>query len=112
MGVAVDSLGNVFVANASSGTVVEVATGGAISAFASGLASPQGLAFDSNGNLYAATGATLTRIAPDGSQSVFGTGLSGPVYIANRTLAVPEPASAAVLVFGLAAWALGRGREQ
>ena len=104
MGVAVDAQGNVFVANASSGTIVEVATSGAITTFASGLAGPQGLAFDSAGNLYAATGAALTRIAPDGSTSMLGTGLSGPVFIANQTLAVPEPQSLALLATGALFW--------
>jgi sugar lactone lactonase YvrE len=103
MGVAVDAHGNVFVANRSSGTIAEVAAGGAITTFASGLDNPAGLAFDSAGNLYAAnspnggTGTTLTRITPDGTSSIFASGLNEPVFIANQTMAVPEPQSFALL---------------
>jgi sugar lactone lactonase YvrE len=106
MGVAVDPHGNAFIANRSSGTIAEVATGGAITTFASGLDNPSGLAFDSSGNLYAANspngglGTTLTRIAPDGSSSIFATGLDEPLFIANQTLAVPEPHALALLAVG------------
>ena len=52
------------------------------STFASGLASPKGLAFDGNGRLYvadAAAGTVSFYTTPDGSSSLYVTGLSSPV---------------------------------
>jgi hypothetical protein len=45
---------------------------------------PQGLAFDSAGNLFATdyTLGMIYKFAPDGAQSTFASGLSGPWYVA------------------------------
>jgi sugar lactone lactonase YvrE len=65
--------------------VFDSTTGTALGTFAnSGLADPQGLAFDSVGNLYAAnwnTG-TIEKFTPSGVASVFATGLNRPTGLA------------------------------
>ena len=62
-----------------------------------------GLAFDTNGNLYAADSALnqISQISPDGlTVSTFATGIPSPTFIAI----VPEPGSAlvGVLLLGVA----------
>lgn len=88
-GLARDSAGNLFVAEAITNNIFEVTPSGAISTFAStGLSNPLGLAFDGAGNLYAANAndGTIEEFTPAGSGSVFAntgqTGLFGPVGLA------------------------------
>jgi hypothetical protein len=56
-----------------------------ISTFASGFASPQGLAFDASGNLYVANDTvvgTVSKVTPGGVVSTFATGFSAPKGLA------------------------------
>jgi DNA-binding beta-propeller fold protein YncE len=73
------------------GVIYEYASNGTRSAFATGLDSPIGLAFDSSGNLYVAnsggSGGSIEKFAPNGSSTIFalGTnpqGLNGPYGLA------------------------------
>jgi hypothetical protein len=89
----------------STGTVTRVAPGGTQSAFATGLASPQGMACDQAGNLYVAcNNGSIQEFAPGGSGSVLTSwGLqggdlgslavdgAGDVYICNGALDVYYP---------------------
>lgn len=58
------------------GSVIEIAPDGTQSTFATGLTgAPQGVAFDSSGNLFVADdlGSSIFKIAPDGTVSIFAT---------------------------------------
>lgn len=84
---AVDSSGNLYVAQQAGTTVNKITPGGSVSTFATGLSGPTGLAFDTSGNLYVAnynngSGTTVSKITPGGSVSTFATGLSAPVGMA------------------------------
>lgn len=94
-GIAFDNGGNLFVANSGTNggldslknTIVKFTSDGVRSTFAtafSGLSSPQGLAFDSAGNLYVANSGngTIEKFTPTGIGSVFTSGLSSPSSIA------------------------------
>ena len=78
---------NLFVANqggTSGTTITEITPGGAQSRFASGLSSPDGLAFNSAGDLFVANqeGDTITEITPGGVRSTFASGLQVPCGLA------------------------------
>ncbi len=84
---AVDSSGNLYVAQQAGTTVNKITPGGSVSTFATGLSGPTGLAFDTSGNLYVAnynngSGTTVSKITPGGSVSTFATGLNGPEGLA------------------------------
>lgn len=78
--------GNLFVAGYYGGDIYEFTPGGAQSTFASGLGNPDGLAFNSAGDLFVATVTTVPGAAgyideftPGGAQSTFAaTGTSAP----------------------------------
>ena len=75
---------NLFIPSAS-GTITKCAPDGTCTNFATGLNLPTGLAFDGDGNLYAANhlGNTITKFAPDGTPTLFAsTGISGPQALA------------------------------
>ena len=83
---AVDSSGNLYIANSDSNTVSKVLAGAiTASATLSGLSQPTALAFDSSGNLYVANfgNNTVSRFAP-GATTAGATlgGLSGPTALA------------------------------
>ncbi len=93
---AVDSQGNLYVANTNARTVNKVTPRATVSVFASGFSSPRGLAFDAQGNLYVANAgdSTVRKVTPQGVVSIFviaglwaPTGLAfdpqGNLYIAN-----------------------------
>lgn len=90
-GVVLDGQGELFVSLTSSGAIAKVTQAGAMTTFASSLSGPAGISFDSLGNLFVATGTTLTKLKPDGSLADPIPGLHSAQYIANRTLAIPEP---------------------
>ena len=77
-GMAFDSAGNLYVANALGNSIEKFTPGGASSVFASGLNIPIGLAFDASGNLYVTDSGdgTIVKFTPGGSGSVFATGFS------------------------------------
>jgi DNA-binding beta-propeller fold protein YncE len=74
------------VASFGTNVIVKIARDGTSSIFAnSGLNGPDGLAFDSAGNLFVSNylGNTVTKITPDGVSSLFAsTGLNRPAAIA------------------------------
>jgi len=73
--------GDIYVSNGSGSVTAYTTTGGIVRSFLIGQTSnPEGLAFDSNGNLYVADDDThvVLKIAPNGSMSTFVSGLGGP----------------------------------
>ena len=78
--------GQVLYASFDNGTIerFDLATGQDLGPFASGLNSPQGLAFDASGNLYTANAGnnTIARITPNGVVSTFASGLNSPQGLA------------------------------
>lgn len=79
----------VFVSNSGSGagTTISQVSGGSVSTFATGLGSPggpEGLAFDSSGNLYVANNHdnSLAKVTPGGVVSTFGSYVYQPVGLA------------------------------
>src|SRR5579863_580516 len=83
-GVAVDSAGNVYIANTPRSEVVRVSRSGTIARVGSGFAFPQGVATDSSGNVYVADTlhSEIKRVAADGKISTVGSGFSGPAGVA------------------------------
>ena len=76
---------NLFVADSGSGNIYEFTTNGVRSTFASGLASPYGLAFNSAGDLFVSSwsgGGSVTEITPSGAQSVYASGFGYPIGLA------------------------------
>ena len=85
--------GDLYVSNLATNTVEVYSPDGAKSVFASGLSSPQGLAFDHAHNLYVADGGSGSIFKYDtaGTRTTFYTGLSSPVGLTingNRLLVV------------------------
>lgn len=99
-GVAVDSSGNVYVADDGTSQITRITPGGAVSLFATLPANsgPIGLAFDGSGNLYAASNGPnqISKITSLGAVSLFATlpagshpfglalGSNGSLYVADR----------------------------
>lgn len=76
--VAVDSMGNLFIADGGNNRIRKVTPEGMISTVASGLTSVSAVAVDKKGDLLAAAGGRLLRISKDGVPTVVaGTGLAG-----------------------------------
>jgi uncharacterized protein (TIGR03437 family) len=104
-GLAVDSAGNVYIADTGNNRLRKVAPGGAINTVTAALSAPTGLAFDSSGNLYIAesTAYRLSRMTPDGTTMPYaGTGFNtvslAPVPRALNEL--DDPVAVAVDPFG------------
>src|SRR5437588_2602916 len=53
------------------GVILEFTPDGTQSTFASGLSNPQGLVFDSSGNLFVADGGAIYKFSPDGVRTTF-----------------------------------------
>src|SRR6266700_920900 len=73
---------------AGNGTIekFDTLTGADLGAFATGLDTPQGLAFDQAGNLYVASGNSIMRFTPGGIGTVFaGADLYAPIGLAFDT---------------------------
>jgi sugar lactone lactonase YvrE len=88
LGLAFNSAGDLFVANSAnnaipaSGNITEITPGGTQSIFASGV-DPQGIAFNSTGNLFQSDyrSGNIYEYTPGGVQSTFATGLSFPLQM-------------------------------
>src|SRR5665213_3580216 len=105
---------NIFVANQGSTTVSEFNSSGTVlnASFASGLEEPEGLAFDSSGDLYVANyvNSTVSEFNSSGTllNASFASGLSGPyglaidssgdLYVANESGTVSEFNSSGTLI--------------
>src|SRR5712691_9608963 len=76
--------GDLFVSDLSTNSIIAYSPDGTPRTFASGLDSPQGLAFDHTGNLYEADfgSGNIYEFTADGTKSTFLSGLSGPIGIA------------------------------
>jgi DNA-binding beta-propeller fold protein YncE len=94
VGLAFDSAGNLFVANAGTNSILKFTPEGVRTTFASDLADPAGLAFDSTGNLFVAAGRSdgfsrpgeIYKFTPGGVRTTFASGLYSPIALAfNRT---------------------------
>ena len=103
-GLAFDSSGNLYAANAEDDTILKLNSTGARTVFASGLGTPYGLAFDSSGNLYVADypNYSVMKYDTSGVGSVFVAGLGangrGPIAIAI----IPEPRYIAFMLLAVA----------
>ena len=90
VGMAFDAFGNLFVSqkskdtDASEGVILEYAPDGSNKVFASNLTKPQGLAFDSLGNLYVADPVhdAILKISPDGRRTTFASKIFQPHRLA------------------------------
>jgi sugar lactone lactonase YvrE len=85
IGMAFDSAGNLYAANADGNTIEKFSPSGVdLGVFAAGLTTPNGLAFDIAGNLYSTNGDnTIRKFTPGGSSSIFAnTGLNDPFGLA------------------------------
>ncbi len=70
---------NLFVSDFSRGNIYEFTPTGTRNTFASGLSYPQGLAFDSAGNLFEADrSGNIYKFTPGGVRSTFASGLNIP----------------------------------
>jgi hypothetical protein len=102
-GVALDSEGNLYVANDGNNTIVRFApNGNYLGVFATGFDQPVAIAFDRSWNLYVANGAngTISKVSPAGATSVFVSGLSNPQGLAfgpNGNLYVSNDGNNAIL---------------
>ena len=78
-GVALDSSSNIYVSDSSGGfgasTILKFTPSGQKTTFASGLSLTYALAFDKNGNLYAAGDGVIEKLDSNGNASVFASGL-------------------------------------
>jgi uncharacterized protein (TIGR03437 family) len=93
-GLALDAMGNLYIADAKNGSVRMVNQQGVISTFAGGGSNPRELAFDSAGNLYVSNEASslVFKLTPQKTASVFaGGGASAPGDGGLSTQAVLEP---------------------
>jgi streptogramin lyase len=74
---------NLFVSDWATHSIFKYTPDGVRTTFASGLSSPEGLAFDQAGNLYVGNaGSEVVRITPAGETSVFAIGLINPYGLA------------------------------
>src|SRR5208283_786645 len=109
LGLAFNSAGDLFVADAAPGTngiITEFTPGGTKSIFASGLNYPEGLAFNSAGDLFVATeDGYIYEYSSGGGQSTLASGLSNLDGLAfqGESLPVPEPSALALLAIGATA---------
>src|SRR5262245_48684314 len=68
--------------DASGGKIFKFTWDGVQSIFASGLSAPQGLVFDSGGNLFVADGGNIYKFNPLGVRTTFALGLNSPLGLA------------------------------
>ena len=70
--------GDIFVSDVANNVIYKLTPGGAQSIFATGLAIPEGLAFDSTGYLFEADygSNTIYKFAPDGTRTIFASNVS------------------------------------
>src|SRR5438552_1339826 len=99
-GLALDRSGNLFVAEHVSGSILKFTPDGKKSTFASGV-SPDKMAVDGAGNLFAADGNTIFKFTPEGKKSTFATGINPGDLVFDRAgnLFVTDPGSDSILKF-------------
>jgi sugar lactone lactonase YvrE len=86
VGLAFDGAGNLYASDPydAQGSITKIAPDGTQTLVVSGLGDLRGLAFDPNGNLFAAGHGNnvIYKITPDGSVSIFASALNTPQYLA------------------------------
>ncbi|HJS44192.1 MAG TPA: pre-peptidase C-terminal domain-containing protein [Gemmatimonadales bacterium] len=83
LGLAVGSTGDLFVGDVTGSRVLRISTAGIVSTFASGIAVPEGLAFDAFGNLLVVSiDGNVYRITPAGQVAPFITDAGAPFWVA------------------------------
>ena len=99
-GLALDRSGNLFVAEHVTGSILKFTPDGKKSTFASGV-SPDKMAVDGAGNLFAADGNTIFKFTPDGKKNTFATGINPGDLVFDRAgnLFVTDPGSDSILKF-------------
>src|SRR5207249_4557666 len=99
-GPALDRSGNLFVAEHVSGSILKFTPYGKKSTFASGV-SPDKMAVDGAGNLFAADANTIFKFTPDGKKNTFATGINPGDLVFDRAgnLFVTDPGSDSILKF-------------
>jgi streptogramin lyase len=115
-GLAVDRAGNVYFStetlNSNTSKIISrISPSGSVTTFAtitpSTLVGLEGLAFDNEGNLYAANiFGSIYSITPGGSVNTYASGLNDPVYIADPSFSpfvTPLPGAAGMAALGMAA---------
>ena len=82
-------MGNLFAANAGSGTIFKFTPAGTKTTFATGLSSPIGLAFSASGNLLVSdpNSGTIFKFTPTGTKTTFTSGLDVPTALAFDSFA-------------------------
>jgi hypothetical protein len=103
LGLAFNSTGTLFEADANSGNIYEFTPAGVRSAFATGLPGVTALAFNQSGDLFASTVSDIYEFTPNGTESLF-TSETGASSLAFQP--VPEPSVCALSGIGLAALAV------
>jgi sugar lactone lactonase YvrE len=102
-GMACDSSGDLYVSYETSNVIEKFDSSGNGTVFASGVGNTHGLAFDSNGNLYATYGNGIEKFNSNGNMTVFAdfptAGLYNPTFIAVAP--VPEPATDFMVAVGI-----------
>jgi sugar lactone lactonase YvrE len=83
-GVAVDAVGNLYIADTGDNRIRKVGTNGVITTVSSGLAVPEGVAVDALGNIYIANteNNVILKVATNGSQTQVAGGLNFPQGVA------------------------------
>jgi sugar lactone lactonase YvrE len=86
IGLAFDRAGNLYASDTDQfdvGNITKIAPDGTPTPFVSGLEDLRGLAFDPDGNLFAAghSNNVIYKITPDGSVSIFASGLNVPQFL-------------------------------
>jgi hypothetical protein len=84
LGVAVDGLGDVYIADSDNSRVVEVSANGTQTTVGTGLVFPIGLAVDAAGDVFIADDGNndVVDVSPNGTQTTVGTGLNEPFSVA------------------------------
>src|SRR5436190_4380271 len=97
---AVDDKGNLFVAEHVTASILKFTPDGKKSTFASGV-SPDKMAVDGAGNLFATDGNTIFKFTPDGKKSTFATGINPGDLVFDRAgnLFVTDPGSDSIFKF-------------
>jgi sugar lactone lactonase YvrE len=106
-GLAIDSSNNLYLSN-NFNFIDKITPSGQVSSYATGVGQALSLAFDSQGNLYAASGSTVTRTSQSGVVSTFASGFH---HAQGLAVSVPEPSSAVLIgpgALGLAVVAMFR----
>ena len=87
VGVAVDAVGDVFVADIGTNSVYEVPHGGTIKTIGSGFNTPRGVAVDAAGDVFVADygNNAVKEVLPNGTIKTIGSGFSGPYGVAVDT---------------------------